>query len=213
MKTGIIFDMDGTLWDPAENIAKSWTSVISRNPNPDRTQTTADDVHRIMGKTMTEVALSLFPDSEPELRDAIMKECMEVENAYLLENGGVIYNGLEETLQQLREDGWPLYIVSNCQSGYIEAFLTYYHFEQYFDDIDCFGNTGKPKKDTIRRLADRCQLDEFYYVGDIQGDYDATMAAGGRFIHAAYGFGTIGADVPRIERITELPALMKTMPR
>lgn len=28
MKQGIIFDMDGTLWDSADGVAKSWTQVI-----------------------------------------------------------------------------------------------------------------------------------------------------------------------------------------
>ena len=28
MKRGIIFDMDGTLWDSAENVAKSWNVAI-----------------------------------------------------------------------------------------------------------------------------------------------------------------------------------------
>ena len=211
MKTGIIFDMDGTLWDPAEQIAEAWTGVVRHFPNPDRTEVSAEEVRSIMGMTMTDVALALFPASGPSLRDEIMKECMEKENQYLEKNGGVLYEGLEDTLRQLCSDGWPLYIVSNCQSGYIEAFLTYYHFEQYFQDIDCFGNTGLPKSGSIRRLAERCRLDRFYYVGDIQADYDATVEAGGLFIHAAYGLGTVREEVPELEQITGLPQLLKEL--
>ena len=39
-------------------------------------------------------------------------------------------------------------------------------------------------------------MDDAVYVGDIQGDYDASMDAGVKFIHAAYGFGTIEDKVP-----------------
>ena len=28
-KKGIIFDMDGTLWDSAEGVAKAWSKVVS----------------------------------------------------------------------------------------------------------------------------------------------------------------------------------------
>ena len=42
------------------------------------------------------------------------------------------------------------------------------------------------------------------YVGDIQGDYDASMDAGVKFIHAAYGFGTIEDKVPEIHKFCEL---------
>ncbi len=41
-------------------------------------------------------------------------------------------------------------------------------------------------------------MDDAVYVGDIQGDYDASMDAGVKFIHAAYGFGTIEDKVPEI---------------
>ena len=211
MKTGIIFDMDGTLWDSAKNIAIAWSSVMAARNNPDRQKVSVEEIHSIMGLTMTDIALRLFPSSEESLRQQIMEECMDVENRYLAEHGGHLYGGVEECLRQLRADGWPLYIVSNCQSGYIEAFLQYYHFEPYFDDIECFGNTGLPKSGSIRLLADRCRLDDFYYVGDIQGDCDATMEAGGKFIHAAYGFGTIREEVPAIGSITELPALMRQL--
>ncbi len=203
--------MDGTLWDPAEQIATAWTGVIRHFSNPDRTEVSAEEVRSIMGMTMTDVALNLFPASDPSLRDEIMEECMDQENQYLEKHGGVLYEGLEDTLLQLGSDGWPLYIVSNCQSGYIEAFLTYYHFEPYFQDIECFGNTGLPKSGSIRRLVERCRLDRYYYVGDIQADYDATVEAGGLFIHAAYGLGTVREEVPELKRITDLPQLMKDL--
>ncbi|WP_443599120.1 HAD family hydrolase, partial [Agathobacter sp.] len=50
--------------------------------------------------------------------------------------------------------------------------------------------------------------DEAVYVGDIQGDYDSSKKAGVKFIHAAYGFGTIDDDVPAIHRFSELPQVV-----
>ena len=52
-------------------------------------------------------------------------------------------------------------------------------------------------------------MDRSVYVGDIQGDYDASRAAGVDFIHAAYGFGTIREEVPKIDRFSDLPEVMK----
>jgi phosphoglycolate phosphatase len=51
-------------------------------------------------------------------------------------------------------------------------------------------------------------LDKAVYVGDIQGDYDSSVEAGIKFIHAAYGFGTINAPVPKIEAFSELPQII-----
>ena len=45
-------------------------------------------------------------------------------------------------------------------------------------------------------------------MGDIQGDYEATMEAGFEFVHAAYGFGTVSADVPRVESFAQLPQVL-----
>lgn len=51
------------------------------------------------------------------------------------------------------------------------------------------------------------------YVGDIEGDYHATVQAGGQFVHAAYGFGVlpeeIAKKVPAIQKFSELPAVLK----
>lgn len=201
-KKGIIFDMDGTLWDSAEGVAKSWSEVVSRKHAPDRVITT-EEIKRLMGKTMDKIADDLFPELPAEQRMELMDRCCEYENEYLRAHGGILYPRLEETLQELHKQ-YHLYIVSNCQSGYIEAFLGYYGFEDYFEDIECYGNNGLKKGDNIRKIVERNKLTDSVYVGDIQGDYDASMEAGIKFIYAAYGFGNIKQDVPVIHEFQEI---------
>lgn len=206
-KKGIIFDMDGTLWDSAEGVAKSWTRIVNAEYDKDRV-ITVEDIHGVMGKTMDKIAAELFPELAEEPRLELLEKCCNDENAYLREHGGVLYPELEKTLAELQKQ-YHLYIVSNCQSGYIEAFLEHYGFGHYFEDIECFGNNGLQKGENIRRLAERNGLTKAVYVGDIQGDYDATMEAGLTFIHAAYGFGTIARETAKISCFRELPEVVR----
>ena len=203
MKKGIIFDMDGTLWDSAVSVATSWNIAIAQSGLSEKKLTEAD-LKRVMGKTMDVIAEVLFPELQEDKRKELLELCCHTENEYLAEHGGILYPKLEGTLEILKEK-YPLYIVSNCQSGYIEAFLKFYGFGKYFEDIECYGNNLKQKSENIRLLADRNGLTEAVYVGDIQGDYDASAAAGVGFIHAAYGFGTIKEEVLKINSFSELP--------
>ena len=203
MKKGIIFDMDGTLWDSTEIVAKSWTDAVRQCGMSDKT-ITSDDMRRVMGLTMDRIAMELFPEIEGEEQIKLLDYCCEVENEYIIKFGGVLYPELEETWKKLKDKGYNLYIVSNCQRGYIEAFLEHYGFGQYFDDIECFGNNGVKKGDNIRNVVERNNLEKAFYVGDIQGDYDATMEAGIEFIHAAYGFGKINAETKKINEFKGL---------
>ena len=207
MKKGIIFDMDGTLWDSAEGVAKSWTKVVAQKYTDQRV-ITAQEIQSVMGKTMDKLAEALFPELPEDQRLQLLEDCCKDENAYLLEHGGVLYDDLESTWEELRED-YFLYIVSNCQQGYIEAFLEHYGFGHYFEDLECYGNNGLKKGDNIRKIVERNHLADAVYVGDIQGDYEASMEAGVKFIHAAYGFGTVDEEVPFIRNFAELIEVAK----
>ena len=206
MKTGIMFDMDGTLWDSTKEICYIWNEVLKEYG----VELSMERLQSLMGKTMDVIAENVMPEKSIEERKEIFDRCLQVENEYLEQHGGILYPQLEETLKVLKET-YPLYIVSNCQSGYIEAFLKYYKFEKYFDDFECFGNTGKGKAYNQKLVDKRNQLDRVIYVGDIQGDYEATMEAGFEFIHAAYGFGTVDADVKRLKAFSELPKVLADM--
>ncbi len=208
-KLGIIFDMDGTLWDSAKAVAESWTEVVAREYTPERV-ITEDEIKRVMGLTMDKLAAQIFPELSESRRLQLLDVCGREENEYLRTHGAIVYPKVEETFQRLKEK-YHLYIVSNCQSGYIEAFLEYYGYGRYIEDIECYGNNGLVKGDNIRKVVERNYLTKAVYVGDIQGDYDASMQAGVEFIHAGYGFGTVDANVPEITAFEELPKVVESV--
>ncbi|MBD8973192.1 MAG: HAD family hydrolase [Clostridiales bacterium] len=208
-KLGIIFDMDGTLWDSAKAVAESWTEVVAREYTPERV-ITEDEIKRVMGLTMDKLAAQIFPELSESRRLQLLDVCGREENEYLRTHGAIVYPKVEETFQRLKEK-YHLYIVSNCQSGYIEAFLEYYGYGRYIEDIECYGNNGLVKGDNIRKVVERNCLTKAVYVGDIQGDYDASMQAGVEFIHAGYGFGTVDANVPEITAFEELPKVVESV--
>ena len=82
MKKGVIFDMDGTVWDSSENVAKSWTVKVQEAGFTDKA-VTREDIQRNMGKPMDKIADDLFTYTKkgPE-RDALRYACEEYENEY-----------------------------------------------------------------------------------------------------------------------------------
>ena len=207
MKKGILFDLDGTLWDSSKAVVDSWNEILT-GMEDDIDLLTYDQMKGYMGKTMEEIAYLAFPRVEKERALAILKKCELSENEYIRTHGGVLMPDLKDVLDTLKKD-YFLAIVSNCQVGYIEAFLEYHKLAQYFDDTENYGNTMLSKGENIRLVVARNHLEQDVYVGDIMGDYNSTMEAGLPFIHAAYGFGTVPEGTPFITGLKELPARVK----
>ncbi|HEY5038341.1 MAG TPA: HAD-IA family hydrolase, partial [bacterium] len=84
---------------------------------------------------------------------------------------------------------YPLFIVSNCQAGYIETFIDWTGFNLLFKDFECWGNTGKSKTDNLRSLVLRNGLQKPLMVGDAEGDQKAAKDCGIPFAFVQYGFG------------------------
>ena len=78
-----------------------------------------------------------------------------------------------------------------------------------FEDYECPGRTGLLKADNIRLVCERNHLDAAVYVGDTDGDYNATCKAGVPFIHAAYGYGKPHDPTPSVRRFDALPEIIK----
>ena len=211
MKKAILFDLDGTLWDSSQAVVDSWNEVIDTLPDYHK-RITIKDMQSWMGRTMDEIASSCFTTVDAKRVAEILNLCATHENEYIEKHGGILYAGLEDTLKKLHEK-YFLAIVSNCQKGYIEAFLHYYKLSRYIDDTECFGNTNLPKDGSITVLLERNHIakEDALYVGDIEGDYLAATKAGLTFVHAAYGFGKVEQAKHRIERISGILNMAETI--
>lgn len=206
---GIIFDLDGTMWDTRKPICEAWNIILSRHAEIHRAPIEEADLNDCMGLPMYDIAAKLFPKEEEHVRNALMDELCTFENGYLAERGGILYPHLAETLNVLSQK-YPLYIVSNCQDGYIESFLTAHLMSDFFKDTECWGRTFLPKGESNKILIERNNLKNPVYVGDTSGDAKSAEDAGIDFIYAAYGFGKVSEDryAAKIDSFSELEKIL-----
>ena len=202
----IIFDVDGTLWDSTKSVAESWNKAIREHSSLNLTLEPVS-LSRVFGKTMTEIADALFPDLSVKERMELLDVCFDEENRYLEDHPGILYPDVVRTIKELSLS-CPLYIVSNCQCGYIEVMLRTTGLGPYIRDHLCFGETQVPKCETIRMLIERNNLQSPVYVGDTQGDADSCKTAGIPFIFAEYGFGDVPDARTRIHTFSDLTKLL-----
>lgn len=185
---GIIFDLDGTLWDSVRSVVVVWNNALkSAGIEPTMTY---EQLSRYMGLRIEQIFDNVIPQATREQREQIIKSCTIDERHYLAEHGGILYDNEEEVLRRLKEEH-RLFIVSNCQDGYIQGFYEAHGLQKYFEDYECAGRTGLSKGENIKLVAERNRLLNPVYVGDTISDFEAARAAGVPFIFAEYGFGIV----------------------
>lgn len=204
MTDSIIFDLDGTLWDSTEEVAIVFNQILSEHYPEVTDEVTAERLQSLFGLPLDVIAVKLFLSVDEEHAIEVMQHCCDSECEYLAQHGAPLYEGLEETLKELSAK-YQLFIVSNCQEGYIQCFFQANpHLEKYFKDFEYPGRSGKLKADNIRMVVERNGLTSPMYVGDTLGDAKASKEAGVPFIFARYGFGEVEDYVTAIDSLSDL---------
>lgn len=197
----VIFDLDGTLWDTVEQVCVIWNKALIKagfEPIVDYAKLSS-----CMGMLIDDIIKKLLPQAtEPQIAQ-IKENCLQSEQKYLAENGGILYDGIEDTLEKLSEK-YKLFIVSNCQDGYIQSFFKAHGLEKYFIDYECAGRTGLTKGENIRLVIDKYGLKSPVYVGDTMSDKTAANSAGVPFVFAEYGFGEVDSFDYKINCLSDL---------
>lgn len=191
MIKALIFDVDGTLWDSTPVVANGWNRAIAETEGC-HVVITPQVLRREFGQPMDVIADHLFGEIvDMGKRQALLDKCCLYEHQLLKEHqADISYPGMGDGMKSLAEQ-YSLYIVSNCQCGYIELVMEKNRITPLIQDFECFGNTGTCKGETIRILMERNGISkhEAVYIGDTQGDREAALMAGIPFIFVEYGFG------------------------
>ena len=209
----LIFDIDGTLWNTTGRVAIAWQKAADDMNIPCK-PITGDILKKEFGKTMDVIAADLFPEvTDTKKLDELVTLCSSYESDILdalteEDLKLIIYPGVVDTLYKLSEKH-SLYIVSNCQIGYIELFMRKSGTEPVIKDHLCFGETLTDKGSSIMKLMERNGItaEDTLYIGDTRGDEESSRKAGIRFIHCGYGFGEAENPAYRISSPEELLSL------
>ena len=110
--TTVLFDLDGTTMGHHRRPCKVWQQALIDEPDARRKLTQAD-IAGIMGMTSVQLMHKLFPHLSDQRGAELFDRLCMIENDYLRQHGGILYEGLEETLRALSKK-FPLAIVSNC---------------------------------------------------------------------------------------------------
>ena len=199
---GLIFDLDGTLWDTNATCAVAWNRVLDRLGIEFR-PIVAADVRGVAGQPHTDGIRQVFVELPEAVILQLSEETQREDNRAIAESGGLIYPGVVEHVPRLRAR-LPLMIVSNCQQGYAEIFLASSAVGAHFVDFECWGNTGRNKAENLHAVIDRNRLRSPWFIGDTEGDRAAARDNGVPFIHAAYGFGAVAEYDARIAAFGDL---------
>ena len=202
----IIFDLDGTLWqtidatyEAANIIAKKYAELkpISK-----------ETIIRGMGLSTLENETNYMPYISPKQGIKYMKEISQKTSEIINEKNVVIYDGVIETLKELSKE-YKIGIITNNRDEYAKTFLNITKLKEYFTDYMGAATYNITKGEAIKQMVKKYNEKENYYVGDIKKDQEATMYAGIKFIHAKYGFEPNLKSELSIEKIQDLPKIIK----
>jgi len=197
----IIFDMDGTLWDAVDTYAESWNIVFKQLDIDIRVDRNV--LSKMVGWEGKKVHAVIMPDFAEEKRQEIYAKVNAVRREMLPRDGGLLYEGVKEGLEQLATK-YQLYIVSNCAVGIIRLFMDWAGINEHIIDEIAHGTNHMPKNHNIKLLMERHHLKNPVYVGDTEGDAEQSRLAGIPFVFVSYGFGETDNHDLRFDSFVDL---------
>lgn len=180
MKTGILFDLDGTLLDTLEDIHDAVNYALHTLNYPKRSM---EEVRRFVGNG----ARLLMERAVPEDGDG--QAAFEVFRAYYDSHCQIRtrpYAGIPEALSALKEK-YPIAIVSNKPHSAVVSLCA-----GFFPGICARGESvdcpRKPAPDMLYKTMAQIGVEKCIYVGDSEVDVLTAKNAGVRVLSVLWGF-------------------------
>ena len=183
MKTGIIFDLDGTLLDTLEDLHAAVNHTLAQFHCPPRT---LEEVRRFVGNGVDHLVRLSLPgkDTDPDVTEVIAAY-RSYYNAHCREKTGP-YAGILQALADLATE-YPLAVVSNKPDSAVKPLCL-----EYFGDIYSLGERKetprKPAPDMVWQAMSAIGVSQCIYVGDSEVDILTAKNAGVPCLSVTWGF-------------------------
>lgn len=188
MRYGIVFDVDGTLFDTKEGIIQALNYVLKFDG---REPIEKSDESKYIGPPVKKALIEYQGMDELEAEEAAMlyRQCY-VEKFI---EASVLYGGTLETLIALKRAGCFLGIATMKTMPQLETLLRNFDCYDYFSVLKAARADGSLSKAQMLRniRKEYPELDTFVMVGDTVGDFQAAEEAGYEFVSADYGYGDV----------------------
>ena len=182
MKTGILFDLDGTLLNTLEDLVDATNYALAAFGHPPRTKA---EVRRFIGNgAENQIRLSLPDDHKADLQ-----QVLAVYKPYYTDHCQIKtkpYDGVLSALKTLAEK-YPVAIVSNKPDSAVKALCA-----DYFPGIYALGEAAgcprKPAADMVFKAMKEIGVDRCVYVGDSEVDVLTAKNANVPCVCVLWGF-------------------------
>ncbi len=217
MKPTLIFDYDGTIHDTLhiyEPVMRDTYHWLAQEGYVEEKPLAQARIAGWLGLNAKEMWEDFQPQLAEEIREQAAKRNGDGMVARVRDHEARWYASAKSTLDLLKQNGYPMIVLSNCKIAYREAHWEEFRMERWFDRFyDCESYGFAPKTQIIKEILP--QYDAPYVViGDREKDLACARAADAAFIGCLYGYGSreelSGADA-LIKDIGELPNVLKKL--
>lgn len=190
MKKTILFDLDGTLTNPALGIVTCLKYALSRLGH---VAVTDEQLRRFIGPPLQRTFSELLQTEDRSVIDGAVALYRErFSTVGLFENE--VYDGVPALLATLRDRGHRLFVATSKPTVYSERILKHFHLREYFERVYGSELSGEraDKAELIRYIldAERLSASQTLMVGDRSHDVLGARACGVGTYGVLWGFGT-----------------------
>lgn len=215
--TNLIFDYDGTLHNCLKIYAPSFRKAYSwlvDNGYTEAKEYSDKEIGYWLGFNSTDMWRMFQPQLSAEIREKCRRMIGEEMAAHLDNGDAELFEGAEEVLSSLKNNGFTLIFLSNCRKKYQQRHNTAFGLDRFFDYFYCAEDFNFiPKYEIFRRIKHKHEGD-FIIIGDRFHDIETATLNGLKSIGCAYGYGTqeelSHADIV-VENISDIPRAVSTL--
>lgn len=143
-----------------------------------------------IGQPSVQFYLDLLDEEHKHLIDELHTGIQDHEEIALKSGKGMLFDGTEETLAYLKQQGYRIGLESNCSMRYFGNVKEIFNLERYLDISQCIGeNEGMSKISIISNFINKLKSKKAVVVGDRYYDVESGKANGCVTIGCLYGYG------------------------